>query len=146
MHTAFIVSPMLVSGIALFGSAVWIQADRNALINAPGDEPTPIRASISALGPAEATVVREELEPVTIELEAIEVIGRRRVAKPATPAPAVGQLVAEPCSAWDEIGPERVIDGKPVGSRRVRELCPRLLPVEGVPNSESTNSLVPVQH
>ena len=76
MHPAFIVSPMLVSGIALFGSAVWIQADRNALIDAPHDDATPIRASISALEDGDRVTVREEeLEPVVVELDPIEIVG-----------------------------------------------------------------------
>ena len=127
MHPAFIVSPMLVSGIALFGSAVWIQADRNALIDAPQDDGAPIRATISALQDRDHVTVREEdLEPAVVELKPIEIVGRRRVAPNVTPPPVVAEVVAEPCSSWAEIGPERVIDGTALGARRVRELCTRV--------------------
>jgi hypothetical protein len=125
MHPAFIVSPMLVSGIALFGSAVWIQSDRNALIDAPHDD-QPIRTTISALEDRDPVTVREDdPEPVVVELDPIEIVGRRRVAPKVTPPPVVAEAVAEPCSSWAEIGPERVIDGTPLGARRVRELCTR---------------------
>src|SRR5689334_16614537 len=49
MHQAFIVGPMLASGLALFGSAARIQADRSAWIRAPQDEPAPVRMSVSSL-------------------------------------------------------------------------------------------------
>jgi hypothetical protein len=126
MHPAFIVSPMLVSGIALFGSAVWIQADRNALIDAPQDDAVPIRTTISALEDRDRVTVREDFEPIAVELDPIEIIGRRRVSPKVTPPPVVAEAVTEPCSSWAEIGPERVIDGTALGARRVRELCTRV--------------------
>jgi hypothetical protein len=126
MHPAFIVSPMLISGIALFGSAVWIQSDRNALIDSPQNDGAPIRATISALQDRDPVTVREEeLEPAVVELDPIEIVGRRRVAPKVTPASVPAEVVAEPCSSWTEIGPERVTDGTPLGTRRVRELCTR---------------------
>jgi hypothetical protein len=119
-----IVSAMLVSGMALFGSAIWIQADRAAWTSVPEEEVSPIQASISSLREA-PPVVREDPVHVTVELPPVEIVGRRPAPmRDAAPPP---EVVAEPCSAWEEIGPERVIDGAPMGSRRVRQLCPRLL-------------------
>jgi hypothetical protein len=125
MHPAFIVSPMLISGIALFGSAVWIQSDRNALIEPPQNEEAPIRATISALRDQPVTVREVDPEPVVVELDPIEIVGRRRVAPKVTPPPVIEEVAAEPCSSWAEIGPERVSNGTPLGTRRVRELCTR---------------------
>jgi hypothetical protein len=129
MHQAFIVSPMLVSGIALFGAAASIQSNPSAWTEEPKDEETPIRASISALGDEnrDRSSVSEEASPVTMELEPIEVIGRLPKASRTTAPRAPALVVTEPCSDWRELGPQRVIDGVPVGARRVQNLCSRVL-------------------
>jgi hypothetical protein len=130
MHQAFIVGPMLASGLALFGSAARIQADRGAWVSAP-EEPTPVRLSVSSLKD-EPLVIRPapEPEPITVQLPPIEVVGRIPRALPkAEPPPDVGEVVAEPCSGWQDIGPAHVVNGNALGSpRRVRELCNRLVP------------------
>lgn len=131
MHQAFIVGPMLASGLALFGSAARIQADREAWINMQQEEPTSVRMSVSSLKD-EPLVIRPAPapEPITVQLPPIEVVGhvRRAVAK-VEPPPVVGEVIAEPCSSWQDIGPAHVVDGNALGSpRRVRELCNRLVP------------------
>jgi hypothetical protein len=131
MHQAFIVGPMLASGLALFGSAARIQADRSAWINVQREEPASVQMSVSSLKD-EPLVIRPAPapEPTTVQLPPIEVIGHIRRAAPKVEAPpVVGEVVAEPCSSWQDIGPAHVVDGNALGSpRRVRELCNRLVP------------------
>lgn len=131
MHQAFIVGPMLASGLALFGSAARIQADRTAWISMQPEEPASARLSVSSLKD-EPLVIRPapEPEPNTVQLPPIEVIGHiPRAATKVEAPPMVGEVVAEPCSGWQDIGPAHVVDGNALGSpRRVRELCNRLVP------------------
>jgi hypothetical protein len=129
MHQAFIVGPMLASGLALFGSAARIQADRSAWISTQQEEPAPVRMSVSSLKD-EPLVIRPAPEPTMVQLPPIEVIGHIPRALPKTETPPVaGEFVAEPCSGWQDIGPAHVVNGNALGSpRRVRELCNRLLP------------------
>jgi hypothetical protein len=137
MHQAFIVGPMLASGLALFGSAARIQADRSAWISKQQEEPAPVRMSVSSLKD-EPLVIRPAPEPTMVQLPPIEVIGHIPRALPKTVAPpVVGEFVAEPCSGWQDIGPAHVVNGNALGSpRRVRELCNRLNPPsEPVPES-----------
>lgn len=132
MHQAVIVSGMLVSGLALFGSVVWIQTDRSAWTSVPENEVVPVRATISSLRDEPARVVPEPSR-VTIELEPVEIVGRKTAPPRAAPKPP--ELVAAPCSDWQEIGPERVIDGAALGMRRVRQLCSR--PIQTDERTES---------
>lgn len=127
MHQAFIVCPMFVSGIALFGSAAWIQANRAALTDIRAEDGAPLRATVSALEAPAAVEVEERWEPIVVELAPIEIVGRSRVASRVSTLPPA-QAVAEPCSEWSEIGPERVLDGSGFGARHVRELCARFVP------------------
>jgi hypothetical protein len=142
MHQAVIVSAMLVSGLALFGSVAWIQTDRAAWTSVPETEVIPVRATISSLREA-PPVVLEDPNHATVELPPVEIVGRRPAAMPA--APQV-ELVSEPCSAWEEIGPSRVIDGIPVGARHVRQLCPRLLEIVEQPEPEAAGALAAAQY
>jgi hypothetical protein len=142
MHQAFIVGPMLASGLALFGSAARIQADRSAWINRQFEEPAPVRMSVSSLKD-EPLVIRPAPAPETtmVQLPPIEVIGHIPRALPKAEAPpVVAEVVAEPCSGWQDIGPAHVVNGNALGSpRRVRELCNRLVPPsEPAPESSLT--------
>jgi len=129
MHQAFIVGPMLVSGLALFGSAARIQADRGAFIDRQMIEPAPVRMSVSSLRD-EPLVVRPAPEPevTTVQLPPIEIVGRISRAAPEA-APVETEVTAQPCSDWQDIGPAHVVEGTALGMpRRVRELCNRPVP------------------
>ena len=143
MHQAFIVGPMLASGLALFGSAARIQADRYAFIDMEA-KPTPVRVSVSSLKDEPLVIRRAPApEPVTVQLPPIEVVGHIPRAASKTAPPVVGEVVAEPCSTWQDIGPAHVVDGNALGSpRRVRELCNRLVP-ESEPASETSLAPTP---
>lgn len=130
MHQAFIVGPMLASGLALFGSVARIQADRTAWLRQPQEE-APTRVSVSSLKDEPLVIRRAPApEPITVQLPPIEVVGHiRRSAPKSAPPPVAGEVVAQPCSSWQDIGPAHVVDGNALGSpRRVRELCNRLVP------------------
>lgn len=131
MHQAFLVGPMLVSGLALFGSAARIQADRSAFIDRQAMEPAPVRMSVSSLRD-EPLVIRPAPQPevITVQLPPIQIVGRiSRPAPKPVPAPVVTEVVAEPCSEWHDVGPAHVVEGTALGMpRRVRELCNRPVP------------------
>jgi hypothetical protein len=123
MHQALIFSSMLATGVALFGTAAYVQADRNAFTDPFGEEALPgVRTTVSSLKPEEAPRVEAASQPEILQLPPIEIIGRRQIVAASTPKVSE-PLAVEPCSPWEEIGPERVKDGNAIGLRRVRTLC-----------------------
>lgn len=126
MHQALIFGSMLTTGLALFGTAAWIQADRSAFTSPAPEFSVPIvHTTVSALKPE--VIEAAPAEPA-VELPAVKITGRRSAAQVAATstkavAPLEPPLATAPCSPWQEIGPERVNDGTAIGVRRVRQLC-----------------------
>jgi hypothetical protein len=111
---------MLATGFALFGTSAWIEANRFALIDVPSnsDEVT-LHTSVSSLK-AEEEVSKEP--EYTIVLPELQISGKRGRALRAHARYEL-PIATEPCSPWQDVGPERVADGSPIGERRVRTLC-----------------------
>jgi hypothetical protein len=118
MHQAWIFGSMLATGFALFGTAAWIEADRTAF-TAPEAEPSIVTHVASSITEESKPHYQED---TPIMLEPVEIVARRP--RPAArPVRLEPELATEPCSQWQELGPERVNDGNPIGVRRVRSLC-----------------------
>lgn len=123
LHQALVFGSMLTAGVALFTTAAFIQADRAAFTSATPSEPAPLVQHVAALRSEPLEPLVQEVAPMMM-LPPIEIVGRkrsqRRIVPPAASVPAI---VAEPCSDWQDLGPQRVEAGNGIGLRRVRSLC-----------------------
>jgi len=120
MHQSWIFGSMLAAGFALFATAARIEADRFAFTEPSVMPEPPLRATVSSLK-VEPTVA--EADDYVVELPQVEIIGRRVRPQPRTAQHTEPQLATEPCSRWEDIGPQRVDDGMAIGAHRVRSLC-----------------------
>ena len=121
MHQALIFGSMLTTGFALFSTAAWIEADRSALTASVASEPAAIVTRVSSLVSEESRIKPQE--DATVMLPPVEIVAKRPRAPMRTVRAESQQLATEPCSQWEELGPQRVNDGNPIGVRRVRSLC-----------------------
>ena len=120
MHQSWIFGSMLAAGFALFATAARIEADRFAFTNPTVMPEPPLRATVSSLKVEPAAVEQDDF---VVELPQVEIIGKRARAQARVAQPSEPQLATEPCSRWEEIGPQRVDDGMAIGTHRVRSLC-----------------------
>jgi hypothetical protein len=131
MHQSWIFGSMLATGFALFATAAKIEADRSTFTSPQAAPEPPLRASVASLkvDKVEPVVVEDDY---VVELPQVEIVGKRSRAR-ARPQPRLvlnePQLATEPCSRWEELGPQRVDDGNGIGVHRVRSLC--LGPMQG---------------
>ncbi len=125
MYQALIFGSTLAAGLALFGMAAWIQADRSAFTSRTAQTSEPVvRTHIASLKP-------ESTEPTptytVVDLAPIEITAKPRATPRkvhSAPTAVEPALATTPCSPWQEIGPQHVDDGAAIGVRRVRTLCP----------------------
>lgn len=126
LHQVLIFGSMMTAGVALFATSAWIQADRAAFTSSASKETAPLVTHVSALKSEEvkAPAVVEEAAPMMM-LPPVEIVARRsRIqqlrAAARAPEPAIA---TQPCSEWQDVGPQRVDEGTGIGTRRVRSLC-----------------------
>lgn len=114
---------MMTAGVVLFAVSASIEADRAAFTSVPVSEPAPLVTRVSAAKSEPVEPQVEEAAPMMM-LPPIEIVAPKRSQRAAVPnVTSEPAMVAQPCSDWQELGPQRVEEGNGIGLRRVRSLC-----------------------
>lgn len=123
---ALVFSSMMTAGVALFATSAWIQSDRAAFTSSGSTEAAPLVTHVSALKSEEVKppAIVEEAAPMMM-LPPVEIVARRARVQQLRAAPQASEpaIATQPCSDWQDVGPQRVDEGTAIGTRRVRSLC-----------------------
>ena len=122
MRQRIIALTSILSGLGIMALVISLQRDPLAWTSAPRTTANDAKPTVASQTVEKAAPNAGTTSPGAPVLELPEVRIESPIAAPqATKRDAPES--SEPCSEWREIGPTYIDHGKPLGARRVRNLC-----------------------